>query len=317
MKILVTGMSGFIATNFFQFLNHEHSNDDVYGFDLAYGQNLQDYNQVSRAVQGKDLVFHFGALTHIDSSIKDPQPFMDTNIASTYNLLRACTAHKAKLVQVSSSEVYGTLRRDLSFEIQDELHPLMGHSPYAFTKLAQDRMCYSWWQTYETDVRVVRPFNQYGPYQDIRKVIPKFIEQLETGKPLTIYGDGLSKRDWVFVQDTVEAIWLARNLPAGEVVNICTGKNYTVLDLIHILEKITKRTGQIVQVAHTDERFGHVKELLGDPEKAEKVMDWKYKIDFDEGLQKTYAWLKENGPITYLGGDPKTTRYLANEGLKT
>lgn len=316
MKILVTGMSGFIATNFFQYLNREHPDTDVYGFDLAYGQDLRNFKQVREAVEGKDVVFHFGALTHIDSSIKDPHPFLETNINGTYNLLCACTDLKIKMVQISSSEVYGTIRRVQGFEKQDEDHPLMGHSPYAFTKIAQDRMCYSWWQTYETNVRVVRLFNQYGPYQDIRKVIPKFIQQLENGQPLTIYGDGLSKRDWVFVQDTVEAIWLSQKLLAGDVCNVCTGKNYTVLDLIHLLEEITKKSGQIVKVAHTDERFGHVKELLGDPAYTIDALGWRYKTDLPEGLEKMYKWLKENGAIKYLGGDPKTIRYLVNEGTE-
>lgn len=316
MKILVTGMSGFIATNFFQYLNSTHPDHDVYGFDLAYNQDLRNPAHVESAVAGKDIVFHFGALTHIDSSIRDPKPFLDTNIQGTYNILQACTEFHAKMVQISSSEVYGTLRHDLEYEIQDELYPLMGHSPYAFSKIAQDRMCYSWHRTYETDVRIVRPFNQYGPYQDIRKVIPKFIQQLLTGKPLTIYGDGKSKRDWVYVRDTVEAIWKSQQLPAGEVINICTGKNYTVIELIHLLEQITKKSGQIVKVQHTDERYGHVKELLGDPSYALKMLGWQPEIDFTAGLEKSYRWFTENGPIQYLGGDPKTTRYLANEGME-
>lgn len=327
MKVLVTGMSGFIPTNFFQFLNKNFRDKvDCYGFDLAHGQDLRNYESIERAIENVDLVFHFGALTHVDSSVKDPKPFLETNIWGTFNILQAATKYKVKVIQISSSEVYGMMEKDFEFQSEDRHplghlpHPLNAHSPYAFTKIAQERMCYAWWRTYGTDVRVVRPFNQYGVNQDIRKVIPKFMKQFVEGKPLTIYGGGRQRRDWVFVKDTCSGIWEARNLPAGEVINLCTGINYSILELVEMIKKTMPKEiqfkSQIVEVVQTEKRIGEVENTKGDPSKAEKLLGWKAITSLEEGLKQTWDWFVGSGGNFYLGGDPKTTKFLPNEGFK-
>jgi len=327
MKVLVTGMSGFIPTNFFQYLNKEHRDDvDCYGFDIVHGQDLRSVGAIEKAVKEMDLVVHFGALTHVDSSIKDPQPFLETNIWGTFNVLQAATKHKVKVIQVSSSEVYGALEKEFEFQSEDRHplghfpHPLNAHSPYAFTKIAQERMCYAWWRTYGTDVRIVRPFNQYGVGQDIRKVIPKFMHQVVEGKPFTIYGGGQQKRDWVFVKDTCAGIWAAKDLPPGEVVNLCTGQSYSILELVELLKKTIPQEvefrSQLVGVNKAGERLGEVENTKGDPSKAEKLMNWKAETSLEEGLKKTWEWFVGSGGNFYLGGDPKSTVFRANEGFE-
>lgn len=327
MKVLITGMSGFIPTNFFQFLNKEHRDDvECYGFDLAHGQDLKSPEAVESAIEKIDLVCHFGALTHVDSSIKDPKPFLETNIWGTFNVLQAATKHKKKVIQISSSEVYGDLAKDFKFQSEDRHplghfpHPLNAHSPYAFTKVAQERMCYAWWRTYGTDVRIVRPFNQYGIGQDIRKVIPKFMNMIKNGKPLTVYGGGKQKRDWVFAKDTCSGIWESRNLVAGEVLNLCTGRNYSISELIELLKKSMPKTiqfrSQLVQVSQISPRLGEVEETVGDPSKAENLLGWKAKTGLEQGLRQTWDWFLGSGGNFYLGGDPKTTTFSANEGFK-
>ena len=328
MKILVTGMSGFIATNFFQFLNKEHRDEvECFGFDLAHGQDLRDQAAVEEAVKNVDLVVHFGGLTHVDSSINDPRPFLETNIWGTFNVLQAATKHKVKVIQISSSEVYGATEKGFEYQSEDRHplghypHPLNAHSPYAFSKTAQERMCYAWWRTYGTNVRIVRPFNQYGVGQDIRKVIPKFMGLIKEGKPITIYGGGRQKRDWVFVKDTCLGIWEARNLPSGEVINLCTGTNHSILELVELIKKTMPKDiqfqSQLVQVAQTDERLGEVEETKGDPSKAEKLLGWKAQTTLEEGLKKTWDWFMGSGGNFYLGGDPKTTKFSANEGFQS
>ena len=293
---------------------------------MAHGQDLRDRDSVEKAVQNADLVVHFGALTHVDSSINNPEAFLETNIWGTFNVLQAATKHKVKVIQISSSEVYGAILD--GFEIQSEdrhplnhfPHPLNAHSPYAFSKVAQERMCYAWWQTYGTDVRVVRPFNQYGIGQDVRKVIPKFMKLIVEGKPLTIYGGGKQKRDWVFVGDTALGIWESRNLQPGEVINLCTGLNYSILELVEMIQKTAPQgvqlKSQIVEVANTSERLGEVLDTKGDPSKAEKLLGWKAETTLGEGLKKTWDWFLTSGGNFYLGGDPKTTKFLPNEGFQ-
>ena len=306
MNILVTGMSGFMAGRFFQYLAREHQDVTVRGFDRAHGQDLTDPKAVEEAVEGQDAVFHFGALTHIDTSITTPKPFVDTNVFGTFNILDACTKSNVKLVQISSSEIYGSLTdtEHANGVKQAESFRLNPQSPYAATKVAQDVLCTAWHHTYGTDVRVLRPFNQWGPGQDIRKMIPKFFKQVLAGEPITVYGDGLSTRDWVWVDDFVEAVWKSLELAAGTVCNVATGESYTVVEVVERIKKLVgKFDSKVVLVNHTDERWGYVKHLRGDGRKVEQLLEWRPKVGLEEGLPKLYEWLKTNGHVYYRGGE--------------
>ena len=305
MRILCTGMSGFMAGRFFQYLAREQPEVQVYGFDRAYGQDVRNQRSVEEAVKGMDVVFHFAALTHIDSSIAEPEPFMDTNVNGTLNLLQACTKRGVKLVQISSSEIYGSLTQ-AEYEAgmkQDESFRLNPQSPYAASKVAQDVMCTAWHHTYGTDVRVLRPFNQWGPGQDIRKMIPKFFQQVMEGKPITVYGEGQSTRDWVWVDDFVEAVWKSVELPPGCVVNVATGVSYSVLEVIERIQKLVGKWSQVVLVHHTDEREGYVKHLRGDGSQIQSLLGWQPKMNLEEGLERLYEWIQTNGAVCYRGGE--------------
>ena len=306
-KILITGMSGFMAGRFFQYLAREHPEVTTIGFDRAYHQNLTNANQVLTAVADVDAVFHFGALTHIDTSIETPAPFVDTNVVGTLHILEACRSFpQVKLVQISSSEIYGSLTSEeyAGGVRQGETFRVNPQSPYAATKVAQDTMCTAWHHTYGLDVRVLRPFNQWGPGQDIRKMIPKFFKQVLAGEPITVYGDGLSTRDWVWVDDFVEAVWKSLELPAGTVCNVATGESYSVVDVVERIQKLVGRVdSKVVLVNHTDERDGYVKHLRGSGEKIARLLGWKHQVGLDEGLPRLYEWLKTNGHVYYRGGE--------------
>lgn len=308
-KVLITGMAGFFGTNFWQWLNRAHPQIDCHGFDLVYGQDCRDYSQVEKAVRDKDVVFHLAAFTHTDTSFRYPDMFLQGNILGTLNMLKACSKHRVKLVYISSSEVYGRLREGWKKESED--HPFNPASPYATSKAMCDLMCQNWHKSFGADVVIVRPFNGYGFYQDRRKMISKFVERIEKGLPIQIYGSGEQTRDWNFATDIVRGIWKAQELPAGEIINLCSGKDYSVLEIVKLLKEIVDSE---VEVEHIESRHGEVERMIGDNTKVKKLLDWEPQVEIKEGLRKTYHWIKENKPIAYLGGEPKTLRFLPNEG---
>jgi|SRR3990170_866579 len=310
MKVLITGATGFIGTNLFQYLAREQDAADLWLFDKRYGQDIRNYDQIRQAVTSMDLVIHLAASTHVDNSIPNPLPFFWNNTEGTVQVLRAVQDEGCKMIYISSSEVYGSLAdgyADSHTEIvgpnyerffgQAEDHPLNPQSPYAAAKTAGDRACYAWWQTYNTDVVIVRPFNQYGPYQAAEKAIPFFIDCAINGKPLPVYGHGEASRDWLYVQDTVSGIWAARNAPSGEVYNLATGKDYTLVELTNIIRDVLDVKGYTVHVTETADRPGHVQRLLGDARKAERDLGWRAQTSLPEGILKTAEWLISNGKI--------------------
>ena len=253
-----------------------------------------------------DWCFHLGALTHVHQSIETPQPFIDTNIQGTVNVLEACRKHDVPLTYISSSEYYGTSQ--VEPEPQTEEHPCAPHSPYGASKAAADRLCYAWWQTYGLDVRIVRPFNQYGPGQDVRKVIPRFMYQMLQGKPMTIHGDGTGSRDYVYVQDTVKGIWLSQDVPAGCAMNLGTERSWTTNQVAEIVrrtgEKLGVKFAGVVKHGNYDEsRWGHVYCLRGSYAKAYAWTGWEPKVSFAAGIEKTWKWFLGQGPVLYRGGE--------------
>lgn len=308
MKLLITGGSGFVATNFFQYLLTlpEEEQPEIRLFDRRYGQDLTCWEDVIESWNEykPDTVINFAAFTHIDDSIKNPRKFWENNLSLQLNILEACRKYDCRLLQISSSEVYGTAQ---SLPM-DEDHSLCPHSPYAFTKAAQDRSCYSWWQTYGLNVSIVRPFNQFGPYQQRQKVIPKFIYNIVHGLPLPVYAEGKARRDWLYVKDTVRGIWLALNyLDPGEVVNLATGKSWSVIEVCNLLREVVPKVSgkpdlsKIVTVQHVDDRWGHVFHLEGSHGKALRLLGWKPGYTFPEALEETVRWYIDNDFAVPIG----------------
>jgi dTDP-glucose 4,6-dehydratase len=178
----------------------------------------------------------------------------------------------------------------------DESHPLNPRSPYAGTKAAGDRLAYSYHVTYCLPITIVRPFNNYGPRQHPEKVIPRFITQALCDEPLTIHGDGHASRDWLYVFDDAEAIEAVIAAPldavAGEVVNVATGVDLpveTIADLV--LEMLGKSSDLKLFV---DERPGQVDRHIGSTDKAERLLGWSAGTSFEDGLERTVAWYRDN-----------------------
>jgi dTDP-glucose 4,6-dehydratase len=178
----------------------------------------------------------------------------------------------------------------------DEEHPLNPRSPYAATKAGADRLAYAYHVTYGLPVVIVRPFNNYGPAQHPEKVIPRFITQALDDEPLTVHGDGHASRDWLYVDDDAEAIEavIAADLDSvvGEVINVATGSDISVSD---IADQVLAALGKPASLkAHVDERPGQVDRHIGSTEKAERLLGWKARTSFEDGLERTIAWYREN-----------------------
>jgi dTDP-glucose 4,6-dehydratase len=188
--------------------------------------------------------------------------------------------------------VYGTAEA----APMDEDHALNPRSPYAATKAGADRLAYSYWVTYDLPITIVRPFNNYGPFQHPEKALPRFIIQALNDEPLTIHGDGHASRDWLFVEDDAEAIEAVIAAPlenvAGEVINVATGIDISVSDIAdHVLDALDKPSSLKV---FEEERPGQVDRHIGSVDKSERLLGWRARTSFEQGLERTIAWYVDN-----------------------
>lgn len=283
MIVLITGDTGFIGTNLKQFLMKK--NVKVNGFSRNEGFNVLNLEQVINAVRSVELVFHLAAEAKPAESVSNPIETIETNIRGSLNVFEACKKHKVPLIYASSCEIYG----DSIIPINEE-HSLNPTNPYAASKSAIDRICYTYYKSYGLNVKIVRLFNPFGPYQHLNKIIPTFYIQAKKGIPITIYGDGKDTRDYTYIDDIVHGLWLSRDLPAGETINLATGKATTSLE---VSKKIIEVTGSKSPIIFMDypKLFGGIMHQIGSYEKAKKLLNWAPKSNFKDNLIKTTEWL--------------------------
>src|SRR5712691_7876226 len=253
--ILITGGTGFIGSNFVRHLYEKYPEYRLLVVDaLTYAGNVHNcpegamgsgryefwYGNVRNGelmdtlVSQSDIVVHMAAESHVTRSIYDNRLFFETDVIGTQEVANAIVKHRDRVerfIHISTSEVYGSA---LS-EKMDEEHPLNPMSPYASAKCGADRLVYSYWATYKIPAVIVRPFNNYGPYQHLEKAVPRFITSVLLGEPLTVHGDGAAARDWIFVEEHCEALdrLLHTNIEniRGEVINIGTECHRSVLEV--------------------------------------------------------------------------------------
>ena len=311
-RILVTGGAGFISSNFVRHIL-EATPYEVVSLDaLTYAGSMDNLASVSgherhsfvhgdirdpdlvrQVVAEVDVIVSAAAESHVEKSIEaGASEFVTTNVEGTQILLDAVRETPVeRFILFSSSEVYGTAL----YAPMDEEHPLNPRSPYAATKAGADRLAYSYYVTYGLPIVIVRPFNNYGPSQHPEKVIPHFITQALADEPLTIHGDGHASRDWLYVDDdaeAIESIIAADDRVVGEVINIATGIDISVCDIADtVLELLGKPSSLKV---HVDERPGQVDRHIGSTAKAERLLGWKARTAFAEGLERTTAWYRDN-----------------------
>ena len=311
--MLVTGGAGFISSGMIRYLLSETPYEVVSLDALTYAGNLENLadvishprlsfvhgdirngNLVRELVEGVDVIVNAAAESHVEKSIRDgASEFVRTNVEGTQILLDAIRSTPVeRFVLVSSSEVYGTARR----APMDEEHPLEPRSPYAATKAGADRLAYSYFVTYGLPIVIVRPFNNYGPRQHPEKAIPRFITQALCDEPLTVHGDGHASRDWLYVDDDAEAIRAAIEVPlddvAGEVINVATGVDISVADVAELVLDVLGRPAE--QRVHVEERPGQVHRHIGSTDKAERLLGWRARTSFEDGLERTVGWYRDN-----------------------
>ena len=271
---------------------------DITDFGCAYNAYSRDALTPVLGVIGKQkftkALVLAAAESHVEKSIEEgASEFVTTNVEGTQILLDAIRRTSVeRFILFSSSEVYGTAE----CAPMHEEHPLNPRSPYAATKAGSDRLAYSYFVTYGLPITIVRPFNNYGPHQHPEKVVPRFITQALKDEPLTVHGDGHASRDWVFVEDVAEAIDAVIesdvDAVAGEVVNIATGRDISVEEIADlVLERLGKPASLKV---HTPERRGQVDRHIGSTDKAQKLLGWRARTSFEEGLERTIGWYDEN-----------------------
>ena len=314
--ILVTGGAGFIGSNFISHIFNKYPEYKIIVLDaLTYAGNIEnipfeiresnrfefwygDLNNLDLTndlVEKSNIVIHFAAETHVARSLYLNRVFFMTDVLGTQSIANAVLKYSDKIerfIHISTSEVYGTA---LS-EAMGEEHPLNPTTPYAAAKAGADRLVYSYIKSYDIPGVIIRPFNNYGPYQHLEKVLPRFITSAILNEPLTIHGDGSAARDWVFVEDTAEAIDRAMHVSIdkvrGEAFNVGTGISISVLEIARKILEIFNLDDK--HQIFMDERFGQVQNHISSTDKAEKILGFKTKVIFDEGLKRTVDWYKKN-----------------------
>lgn len=338
--VLITGGAGFIGSNFVKYLFDKYPDYKILVLDsLTYAGSIKNspdgafdsgryefwYGDICNGglvdslVSQSDVVVHMAAESHVTRSIYDNRLFFQTDVIGTQTIANAVAKHSKtveRFIHISTSEVYGSA---LS-EKMDEDHPLNPMSPYAAAKCGADRLVYSYWQTYKIPTVIIRPFNNYGPFQHLEKLVPRFMTSCILGEPMTVHGDGSAARDWLFVGDHCRALDAVMHADldtiVGEVLNIGTGLHYSVLEIAEMVNAIaeTKReenlavvggrrrddlarrtsTASKTKIEFVGDRPGQVFRHTCDASKIETLLGWKPKVTLEEGLKETLDWYQNN-----------------------
>ena len=287
MRILVTGDTGFVGKNMTQFLSLKGM--DVTGISRSKGLDILKYKQLEEFIKSSEceLIYHFAAYAKPAESLLHPKEAWKTNVIGTLNILEVARKLDIPLIYPSSCEIYGD-----SLEPITEDFPLHPPNPYAGSKAAADLLCYTYYKSYGLDVKIVRIFNPYGPHQQLNKIIPTFYRQAIKNMPITVYGDGRDTRDYVYIEDIIRGLWMARNLPKGEIINLATGRATTNLEMAQLIKKLVNSKSPIVFVDYP-KNFGGIKNQVGSYEKAKRLIGWTPEISLEEGVKRTILWLSE------------------------
>jgi UDP-glucose 4-epimerase len=306
----VTGGAGFIGSHIVEALlgrgdavrvldnmsTGKEENLRLFGKRIQFVKgDLREKKDLARAVSGVDVIFHQAALRSVPRSIDDPGATNDVNITGTLNLLMAARHAKVRrVVYASSSSAYGDQK---TFPQVETMRP-SPLSPYAVAKLTGELYSVMFSRTFGLETVSLRYFNVFGPRQhpesQYAAVIPKFILSARTGVPLEVHSDGKQSRDFTYIANVVHANLLAAEKPraAGEFFNIANGKNYSLLDVVAVIEKLA---GRKLERHHSPARSGDVRKTWANIGKARKLLGYKPQVGLEVGLKRTWEWfIKES-----------------------
>ena len=322
-NILITGSDGFVGSHLVERLLEENCNIRAFVFYNSSNKwgwldslekeqlnkinviagDIRDYNMVNKTVKGVDIVCHLAALIGIPYSYIAPESYIDTNVKGTLNIIQAAKINNVKKVIITStSETYGSAQ----YVPIDEKHPYQPQSPYSASKIAADAIALSYYNSFNTPVSIIRPFNIYGPRQSARAVIPTIITQILQKTDKIELGNLTSTRDFTYVKDTCEAYVksIKTDNIEGEIINIGNSKEISIKDLAEKIKDLMHSNAEIkTRTERKRIKSSEVNRLNADNSKALRILNWKPIYSLDDGLKLTIEWFskKENLDFYKLG----------------
>jgi dTDP-glucose 4,6-dehydratase len=309
MKVLITGGAGFIFSRVAEFclkagyevvivdkltyagdLERLRSFYDKIKFYQADVCNFDEINHIFNEHK-PEIVIHAAAETHVDRSILDGKPFLESNIIGTYVMLECSRKFGVeKFIYVSTDEVYGELQKEGHFH---ENSPLQPNSPYAVSKTSADMLARSYFRTYGVPVLTVRPSNNYGMFQYPEKLIPVVFLKAYNNEKIPVYGKGENIREWLFVDDTAHAMLkIIENGRVGEIYNVGSSEERRNIEVVIAILELMDKPLDLIE--YVKDRPGHDFRYSLNCDKIKNELGWEAKISFENGLQRTIRWYYDN-----------------------
>ncbi len=307
MKLLVTGGLGFIGSNFivkllknFQDIHITNVDAELMGsnqknlseitqspnYNFVKG-NITNKNLMEKLIKDADCIVNFAAESFVDRSILDSNQFLVSNIRGTYTILEILRNHQKRMIQISTDEVYGSLKIDSATE-DSKFNP---SNPYAATKASAELLVNSYVATYGLDCIITRCTNNFGPRQFYEKLIPKTIILAEQNKKIPIYGTGKNIRDWIYVDDHCDAVYkVLTEGKTGNSYNISSNNEFDNLTIVKKILELMNKSNDLIEFV--DDRPGHDLRYSLDSSKIRDSLSWNNSTNFEDGLKNTIDWVK-------------------------